>query len=67
MDFVQESRDFVRRKRWQSKLVQFSYDHSIINTQFLKLRKSAGELNRMLNNMTGSKEKKTEKTEGKGE
>lgn len=57
----------MKRKRWQNKLNQFSYDHSNINLQFSKIQKSAGELNRMLNNMAAPKDTKTEEKEEKPE
>lgn len=41
----------MRRKRWESILTQFSYDHRKMNSQFSKVRKSAGELGRILDNM----------------
>lgn len=58
----------MRRKRWESKLAQFGYDHRNINVQLSKIQKSAGELNKMLDNLAPkAKEKKEEKQEGKKE
>lgn len=51
----------MRKKRWESKIAQFGYDHRGIDTQLSKLQKSAGELSKMLNNMPPkSKDKKEE-------
>lgn len=55
--------DAMRRKRWESKLAQFSYDHRNIDTQLSKLKKSAGELNKMLNNMPPKGKDKKEEEE----
>ncbi|MDO4309066.1 MAG: hypothetical protein Q4C77_19875 [Eubacteriales bacterium] len=51
----------MRRKRWESKIAQFSYDHRGIDNQLSRLQKSAGELSKMLDNMSPkSKDKKEE-------
>lgn len=67
MHFLHGNRGPMKRKRWQNKLTQFSYDHRKIDSQLSKLRKSAGELNHMLNNMTPRKDNKTEEKEEKTE
>ncbi len=53
----------MRRKRWQSKIAQFSYDHRTLDTQLSKLQKSAGELNNILNNLPPKDKNKKEENE----
>lgn len=53
----------MRKKRWESRIAQFGYDHRSIDTQLTKLRKSAGELNKMLNNMPPKGKEKKEENE----
>lgn len=48
-----------RNSRMQNKFVQFSYDHKKLNAQMKKIKESAGELNRLLDQM-GPQEKKEE-------
>ncbi len=54
---------FMRKKRWENKLAQFGYDHQNLNTQFVKVRKSAGELSRMLDDLPPKNNKKSEDEE----
>ena len=55
----------MRKKRWENKLAQFGYDHQNLNTQFVKVRKSAGELSRMLDDLPPKNNKKSEDEEEK--
>ena len=48
----------MRKKSWENKLVQFSYDHQNLNDQLSKVRKSAGELSRILDDLPPKKNKK---------
>lgn len=41
--------------RWETFLTQFSYDHRKFGSQMDKIRKSAGELSRLLDNMAPGK------------
>ena len=50
-----------RNNRMQSKLVQFSYDHKKLNYQMKKLKKSVGELSKLLDNMNPKEKKEEEK------
>lgn len=53
----------MRRKRMESKIAQFSYDHQNFSSQIQKLRKSTGELSKMLDNLSkkGKEEKENKK------
>ncbi len=53
----------MRRKRMESKIAQFSYDHQNFSSQIQKLRKSTGELSKMLDNLPkkGKEEKENKK------
>lgn len=53
----------MRRKRMESKIAQFSYDHKNFSSQIQKLRKSTGELSKMLDNLPkkGKEEKENKK------
>lgn len=58
----------MRKKRWESKIAQFGYDHRNISNQLTKIQKSAGELSKMLDNLAPKgKDKKEEKKEEKKE
>lgn len=48
---------------FQNKILQFSYDHRKLDRQLNKVRKSANEVNQMLNNMAGKGEKSGDKQE----
>lgn len=52
----------MRRRYLESKIAQFSYDHQNFSSQIKRIRKSAGELSKMLDNLPPKgKEKKEEK------
>lgn len=52
----------MRKKRLESKIAQFGYDHPNFSGRLRRLRKSAGELSKMLDNLSAKgKEKKEEK------
>ncbi len=52
---------FMRRtNRFKSLMTQFSYDHKKLDSEFVRMRKSADELSKLLDNMT-PKEKKDKK------
>lgn len=53
----------MRKKRWENKLAQFGYDHQNLNIQLAKVRKSAGELSHMLDNLPPKNNKKSEDEE----
>lgn len=48
---------FMRRNSsLKTKLAQFSYDHKKLDSQLVRVRKSADELNKLLENMTTKQE-----------
>lgn len=49
-----------RTNRLKTLMTQFSYDHKVLDSQLVRVRKSADELSKLLDNMT-PKEKKDEK------
>lgn len=52
----------MRKKRLESKIAQFGYDHPNFSGRLRRLRKSAGELSKMLDNLSvKGKEKREEK------
>lgn len=53
-----------RNSSLKRKITQFSYDHKELDGQFLRIRKSAGELSKLLDKIA-VKDKKEEKDEEK--
>lgn len=45
-----------RNSSLKTKLAQFSYDHKKLDSQLVRVRKSADELNKLLENMTTKQE-----------
>lgn len=50
-----------KNNRLKNKLTQFGYEHGRLGSQLGRIRKSADELNRMLENMTRKEEKREQK------
>lgn len=46
-----------RNNRMRSLMTQFSYEHKKLDTRIMRIRQSAEELSRLLNNMTKNQEK----------
>ena len=50
-----------KNSRLKNKLTQFGYEHGRLGSQLGRIRKSADEVNRMLENMTRKEKKGEEK------
>lgn len=46
-----------RNNRMRNLMTQFSYEHKKLDTRIMKIRQSAEEVSRLLNNMTKNEEK----------
>lgn len=50
-----------QKKRIQNMLTQLGYEHKKLDKQLIRVRKSADELNKILENMTPKEKEKEEK------